>query len=764
MGTSKKQGQHKIEKNKMWYLPLLPLLFIVIVWLVFSSPYFFKQRVPFPSDYLVSFFNPWTNYYGMPVKNGAMPDVITQIYPWKKITIDSLKSGVLPLWNPYQFSGNPHLANVQSAVFTPFNLLFFVLPFVDAWSLLVLLQPLCAAIFMYLFLRSLHLDRYGATLGSTSFMFCNFIVTWMAYGTLGYALLFLPLFLYGIERFLTKRDRLGIVVLIISSPLSVFSGHFQTSLYVLIVAYSYLVVRSLQEKKAKSLIEATLYICIGLIIASLQIVPTYKLYSQSTRSESYIQDEAIPWNQLIRIVAPDFFGNPVTRNDWVGQYAEWGIYAGMVPFLLGVFALFKRRNKSPVYFFGIVATVSILFSFEPQFISLLAQSRIPVLSTSTPSRIVGVISFCIAVLSAFGLNALIHEWRENKISRKLVVNAAISLIMLGAVWLYISSMEAEFTSIAKRNFILPMGLAVSTVILFFVGAVRLKYMHVFAPVFLILLTAFEMLRFSMKWMPFDSRKYVYPDTPILTYLQNNARENRVYGLIGNEVFSMFNLYGIEGYDPLYSRRYGEFLSTAGDGKIYQPARSTVVFPKSGKYAKKMLDILGVKYIVHSKGDGYGSWVFPFWDYPDSFTMVFSDERYEVHENKDAYPRAYLVNSYKIVTDNQQIIDEILSGETDIRKSVILEKNLDIGLTFDDCQVENPVEVATIETYQPTQIVIKTQSDCNSFIVLSDTYYPGWVSYVDGEKSEIYRANYTFRALPVSGGKHTVLLKYENWYL
>ncbi|KKS22964.1 MAG: hypothetical protein UU78_C0008G0014, partial [Candidatus Roizmanbacteria bacterium GW2011_GWC2_41_7] len=127
-----------------------PILFIVVIWLIFVHPYFFKNLVPFPSRYLVDFFPPWNNLYAHPYKNGAMPDIITQIYPWKQLTIDSWKSGQIPGWNPYQFSGNPHLANVQSAAFTPFNLLFFVLSFIDAWSVLVLLQPFLAGLFMYL--------------------------------------------------------------------------------------------------------------------------------------------------------------------------------------------------------------------------------------------------------------------------------------------------------------------------------------------------------------------------------------------------------------------------------------------------------------------------------------------------------------------------------------------------------------------------------------------------------------------------------------
>ena len=94
-----------------------PILFIVVIWLIFVHPYVFKNLVPFPSRYLVDFFPPWNNLYAHPYKNGAMPDIITQIYPWKHFTIETFKNGQIPLWNPYSFSGTPLLANFQSAVF-----------------------------------------------------------------------------------------------------------------------------------------------------------------------------------------------------------------------------------------------------------------------------------------------------------------------------------------------------------------------------------------------------------------------------------------------------------------------------------------------------------------------------------------------------------------------------------------------------------------------------------------------------------------------
>ena len=112
-----------------------------------------------------------------------------------------------------------------------------------------------------------------------------------------------------------------------------------------------------------------------------------------------------------------------------------------------------------------------------------------------------------------------------------------------------------------------------------------------------------MLRFSTKWMPFEPRKYVYPKTESLEYLKENAGINRVFGNFGNEAQTPFDLYGIEGYDPLYIDRYGRFITSASSGDIEKPQRSLVLINKNGDYTKKILDLMGVRYLLHSKGDG-----------------------------------------------------------------------------------------------------------------------------------------------------------------
>jgi uncharacterized membrane protein YfhO len=49
---------------------------------------------------------------------------------------------------------------------------------------------------------------------------------------------------------------------------------------------------------------------------------------------------------------------------------------------------------------------------------------------------------------------------------------------------------------------------------------------------------------------------------------------------------------------------------------------------------------------------------------------------------------------------------------------------------------------------------------DNLLVLSDTYYPGWKAFVNGKKTKIYRADYNFRAIPLTAGTHRVEFVYD----
>jgi hypothetical protein len=68
--------------------------------------------------------------------------------------------------------------------------------------------------------------------------------------------------------------------------------------------------------------------------------------------------------------------------------------------------------------------------------------------------------------------------------------------------------------------------------------------------------------------------------------------------------------------------------------------------------------------------------------------------------------------------------------------------------------------ANITKYDPEHVIIQTQSDADGFLILTDTFYPGWVATVDGGQREITQAFGLFRAVEVKAGTHMAEFKFE----
>jgi hypothetical protein len=737
-----------------------PIILIVVVWFIFTSPYFVQHKVPFSSTYLVNFFSPWNAYpgFGSPVKNNAMPDVIGQIYPWKTFTIDTFKHLQIPLWNPYSFAGTTHLANYQSAVLSPLNLLFFILPFIDAWSLMVLLQPLLAGIFMYLYLKTLKISKEGSLIGSLGFMFCGFIITWMAYATLGYAILFLPLALFAIEKFYQTQKNWFLTLLSFSLPLSFFSGHFQISIYFFLLIGAYIIFKFYQTRNIRNTVYIILYILLGILLSLPQLLPSVEAYTQSLRSSIFQKGEVIPWGYLSTFLAPDFLGNPVTRNDWFGHYAEWNAYIGVIPLMLGFYAVFRVRKKE-ILFFGLTALLAILFAFQTPLLDLLVILKIPVLSTSAASRIIVLFSFSLAVLAGYGFDRLVKDIRQKNLKPIylwLAIFVAIFVFLWGVVLLKLI-LPMDKIVIARQNLILP-------TIIFFVSwalitfsslAIHLKkeLLIKLLPILLIMIVVFDLLRFSNKWMPFDSRNLMFPRIPIANELNRISGFERVLSNIGGEGIIYYRLPTLDGYDAVYIKRYGEFIASLDQGILTDSGRSVVNFPKNGLYAKQTINLLGVKYIVHKVADGHAPWAFPFWTYPaGTFPTIYNDGVYQVFENKDAFPRAFLANSYVMENNPQKILNTMFDPNFDLKKTVVLEQDPKLKL--------NGQGAAKINKYSSEKISIATNSTGNNLLFLSDVYYPGWQAYIDGHQTQIYRADFAFRVIFAPKGKHQVEFIYN----
>ena len=64
-------------------------------------------------------------------------------------------------------------------------------------------------------------------------------------------------------------------------------------------------------------------------------------------------------------------------------------------------------------------------------------------------------------------------------------------------------------------------------------------------------------------------------------------------------------------------------------------------------------------------------------------------------------------------------------------------------------------------YQPNEVDYKTKTNTEQLAVFSEIYYEhGWQAYIDGKKSDHFRANYVLRSMRVPTGTHEIKFKFE----
>jgi len=107
-----------------------------------------------------------------------------------------------------------------------------------------------------------------------------------------------------------------------------------------------------------------------------------------------------------------------------------------------------------------------------------------------------------------------------------------------------------------------------------------------------------------------------------------------------------------------------------------------------------------------------------------------------------------------------VLDRLLSDDFDPSRFVILEEEPVPDLDQAVLPSEPDLRQARIALYSPHRIVVEADLQADGFLVLSDTYYPGWKAFVDGREDKIYQADYLFRAVFLKQGKHLVEFRYS----
>ena len=399
-------------------------------------------------------------------------DITTYFYPYRDYASFVLREGKIPLWNPYIFLGVPFLANIQSAVFYPFNLLSIYLTAPEAVTVSIITHIFLAGLFMYAFCRvSIGLDSLSALIGGIVFMFSGFLMQQTGHVNQLNASAWIPLVFLLFDQASKRRSFVFAILGAVVIALQLLAGHSQES-YLTMFALGFFYValmfrvtlRAYREGKQEltgitAFIKSVIFIFarmageyilssilfavmvgLGVGLAAFQLLPTLELSQQSIREGGMAYREAVsfslpPW-QMLRSLLPGFLENP---------FSEFVAYVGFVPLALALLAIAVRRKAWFVLFFFLLAVLALFMAlggFNP-FYQIL-YNLLPGLNLfRVPARWLYLYTFALATLAAVGMNCFVNplgrkdsaEQSVRSFKRAQFWIVSTLLVVFGAIWL-----------------------------------------------------------------------------------------------------------------------------------------------------------------------------------------------------------------------------------------------------------------------------------------------------------------------------------------
>lgn len=763
---------------------LIPLLLLIILTIIIFYKFFFEGLIPFPGNYMLAWFEPWktdhfiNNVISIPHKAIA-EDVFRQTYPFRTLAIDIMKNFQLPLWNPYNGSGMPLLATINTGFLDPFNLIFFFIPYYLAWGIYITLQPLLIGISTYLFCRKISLGNKSSIFSAVSFMLSGVIVVRLVYVMFGLAFAMLPFILYLLESYLQNKKTKLIFLLPICIFSLIVSTVPQISFYIIFLAFLYLTYRIVafknQEFKIRNVLFLTFLSLIGIGLSSIQLLPTYELFQNASinkeTSQFIFQHYLMPIQHLVTILIPNYFGSPSTYNYWgYADYIETATYVGLIPCFFALLGILKRISDDRFrirFFFLLTLIASLLLSTDSFFTRWLYAYPIPIISTGVPTRIFLISVFSITILAGFGFEFLVKKEISIKkfLLNALIFSFPVLIIAFATIFAYIANTVCppgpiiHCRIISVRNLsieIVGMGIVI---ILSFLALLKTRKASFF-PFIIIAIVCVIGIYNTSKFLPFSGKETFLPENSLMKIIQEKTKDGRVFGLgeanIKTDFATNFKFYDPQYYHPLYIKRYGELVGYANSGILDSAlARSDVEItndlqPTNNDLEQKrnrLFNFLSVKYLIFKKNAIQNL---------NENNIFWQDNNWIIFKNPSVLPRAYFVENFEVIKDKKQILTQMFSSTFNFTNSVILEESPN----FDKNNLNNATSKIKQISYTPNNSLFETNTSDNSLLILTDNYYPGWKAYVDGRETKIYRANYTFRALVVPSGIHTVKFSYE----
>lgn len=687
-------------------------------------------------------------------------DFEVQWVPFHQFAHAALSGGQSAIWNPYIMLGFPQHAESQLGIFYPVNMLLHWLSNqAYAIALSLYMHLVIAMVGTYFLARSCRLGAIAALHAAICFGLSGFMFAQFTNYNITLVAAYLPLKLLFITLYFERGRGVYLLYFALAFGVELLISHANTSFISGVASGLYFLALAVARRRFLPMVRDLAFYAacsvLAVMLAAVQILPTFEFFALSDRSAGISYEMATSYSHAFTHYLTAFFPmmHGVLSADYTGRggFEENFFYIGTFGILLALFGaamLMRRRDSRPLAALGGVG----LFAFV-----LSLGSNIPFVDLyrwlfglpgfglfRCPARWSLVLTLALAVLSGYGLQALIGYMRARKTAAASLTIVAVALLAPPlALWFawhegifngwellqkiaqpLASELHAErinrllygiFRQISPLTYFLLLLLALLCAVL---ASSRLPARYCAAAI--VALGLLDMLCVVKPANPRAASDFYAAEVPHIEYLKRNAGVFRAVSpedmpnsiSLNNSMPAFYGVQGVRGYAALHLGNYlmlGDHLSNP-----------------------EILDYVGVRYEIR-RGD---------------------NETYEVHDRPDAFPRAFLLEFYRIEHDKQAAFDSFLNmSQQERRSTVALAADSAASLELfapnpppfegDDWPELRP---ARITAYGHTRVEIQGETWQPAFLLLTDMYYPGWRARINGEPVPVVRLNGAFRGV------------------
>lgn len=701
-----------------------------------------SQALPFicifiiTTIFFIDLFSPKLQIYATP--DFGHSDLWMGSIPARYLVANALQNNELLLWTKNLGGGFPLFA-AQTGVLNPMNLLLFkFLPFDFAFSLSYPLVFLISALGTYLFCQAIKLSKKSSIFAAVAFSFSGYFFAQISHVEIIQTALILPwMFLISLN-FFNKPSLKNFLFFSLGTAISIFSSFAQVTFVTFIGIAFFVLFLSIDKKYfSKNKVPFTfprifliftlfaLATIWGCLLSGIQLIPALEFIKESPRSGGLSLNTAtyfsFPPIHLLGFVDPFIFGNPANGtypdfNSFDGSiFWENTGYVGILPLIFVVLSFFNLKKNKYYIFFWILLIISFILMIG-KYSPVKEIYSLPVFSLfRVPSRFILLFVWALSILSGLFFNQLESKFNKTKYQNYFRVIAVLMLVFLFfdlyRVWHdynpKIQSSKFFETPKAAKEII---NHGKGTIITIDNG------------------TFWNKIFLSSGWR--DPESYLF----FKNLLRQNI--NSMYDIPQIGVFAGNSLSAIEELNGL-------ILS----GISIKNDNQTLI----GKGSEKLLKTQGVKYIITPfQIDNLFYKKIAFVDNKRDNSM-----RINIYA-LDSVNKAYLVYK-KTVVKKSEVVKYITKSSFDPEKEVILEK--------DDKKIiksaeEKNAEVEIIKDVNSfTQLRVKN-NPTDGYLILANTYYPGWKAFLDKKEVDILAANLKNQAIFIPKGNHEAIFKYQ----